>query len=47
LILGNWIVTASTVTLAYLFMVFTVAAPREDRDLFIHFLSRARMKIKN
>lgn len=46
LLLGNWIVTMLVVALAYSALVFTFAAPREDRTLFLHLLSRARTRTK-
>ncbi len=46
LLLGNWMVTVLVVAVAYLSLIFTLAAPREDRDLFFHLLSKALWRVK-
>lgn len=46
LLLDNWIVTMLLVTLSYSSLVFTIAAPREDRSLLLQLLSMARLKAK-
>ncbi|MGQ9654422.1 MAG: flippase [Thermodesulfobacteriota bacterium] len=46
LLLDNWIVTMLIVTLSYSSLVFTIAAPREDRSLLFQLFSMARLKAK-